>query len=189
MSHTSQLGLTSPNNPFLHVFAKLQPNSQAFPTSASLLPTPFSLCILASPALLLYPLRFSHQSFLEPCGPTSGLILSHLILFRSLWIKGHQHSAATTASQNPALHSAAAVAPQGLCSRVLIYWAVCSRSSRPAPRPLIASRPTKHLLRWIIQCEPDSAQDRAACQPTNTSTENSEKCQTEYISLKLSENC
>lgn len=164
------------------------------PGSASQLATHFSLCILAallsasSPALLLYPLRFSHQSFLEPCGPTSGLILSYLILLRRLWIKGHQHSVATTASPNPALHRAPAVAPQGLCSRVSIYWAVYSRSSSPAPRPLIASRPTKHLPRRIIQYEPDSAQDRAACELTDTSTENSEKCQTEYISLKLSEN-
>lgn len=133
------------------------------PGSASLLASPFSLCILTSPALLLYPLCFSHQSFLDACGLTSGLILSLLILLRSLWIKGHQHSVATTASQNPALQPAPVVAPQGLCSRVSIYWAIYSRSSSPAPRPLIASRPTKHLPLRIIQCEPDSAQDTAAC--------------------------
>lgn len=128
----------------MEVFTKLNQTLRLSPGSASLPGHPFSLCILASPALLLYPLCFSHQSFLEPCGPTSGLILSHLILLRS-------HSGSRPPTQccyclpKPCFTASTCCGSPGPVQSVSIYWAIYSRSSSPAPRPLIISRPTKHL--------------------------------------------
>lgn len=142
MSHASQLGLPSPNTPFLEVFTKLQPNSQAVPR----------ISLTAG-----LPLLSLHLDITSPSALSSVLLTS--IIPRCLWPNFRPHPLPPDPPQEPLDQRP----PTQCCHHCLPKPCFTASTCCGSPGPVQSSL---NLLGYIFKVLQPSTQ-ASDCKPTH----------------------